>query len=90
MSVRILRRLDDPSGTVVRAKAEAKKFGSTWEGDGERGTYRLRTPLGGIEGHYFVTDSVVTFVVEKKPMVVPLALIERVLDEFLGPGGRRV
>lgn len=90
MSVRIVRRLDDPSATVVRAKAEAQKFGSTWDGDGERGRYLLRTPLGSLEGHYSVTDNVVTFVVERKPMVIPQSLIERILDEFLGPSGRRV
>jgi hypothetical protein len=83
---RIERGLDDfgeVSDTLARAKAEAAKFGSVFTGDVERGEYALRTPLGAIEGTYAVTDSTVCFLVERKPALVPCALIERVLDQFL-------
>ena len=80
---RIERKLDDVDKTLERAKREAVKFGSVFEGDVEKGGYVLRTPLGTIEGSYSVTDAVVCFVVEKKPSVVPCGLIERVLDQFL-------
>jgi len=79
----IERTLTDPAGTLDRAKREAVKFGSIFRGDTERGDYILRTPLGSVEGTYTVSGSMVSFAVEKKPMVVPCALIEKILDEFL-------
>ncbi|MBN8614888.1 MAG: hypothetical protein J0L92_30090 [Deltaproteobacteria bacterium] len=82
-ALRIQRRLSDVSRTLTRAKAEAVKFRSTWNGDETGGSYVLRTPLGTLEGSYSVTGSDVVFVVEKKPRIVPDMLIERVLDEFL-------
>lgn len=85
---RIERTLEDVSETLVRAKAEAAKFGSRFTGDVEKGDYTLRTPLGTIEGTYSVRDATVCFLVEKKPGIVPCALIERVLDQFLADGKR--
>ena len=79
----IERTLTDLPGTLARAQHESVKFGSTWEGDTERGHYALRTPLGMIVGTYTVTGNVIRFLIEKKPRVVPIALIERVLDQFL-------
>lgn len=79
----IERELRDVAGTLARAKQEAVKFGSVFEGDTERGYYTLRTPLGTLEGTYTVQGRVVRFVIEKKPRIVPYALIERVLDQFL-------
>ena len=84
MSVcQIERDLRDVGHTLTRAKQEAAKFRSLFEGDEEKGHYTLRTPLGSIVGTYSVTGKRVCFVVEKKPVVVPRALIEKVLDEFL-------
>lgn len=71
------------SRTLERAKREAAKFGSRWNGDVERGDYTLRTPLGTVEGTYSVTGSTICFSIAKKPMVIPCSLIERVLDQFL-------
>ncbi len=82
-ALEIKRRLADVSRTLVRAKQEAVKFGSVWNGDEAGGSYLLRTPLGTLEGSYTVTGSDVVFVVEKKPRIVPNVLIEKVLDEFL-------
>ncbi len=85
---RIVRHLDDPGATLARAKKEAEKFRSRFDGDLEKGDYALKTPLGTIEGTYTMEGSSVCFVVEKKPTIVPGALIERVLDEFLRAGKR--
>lgn len=82
-AIRIERRLADVGRTLVRARAEAAKFRSVWNGDETGGSYVLRTPLGTLEGTYSVAGSDVVFVVEKKPRIVPNVLIERVLDEFL-------
>ena len=83
---RIERKLDDVADTLRRAKLEAAKFRSRFDGDLERGDYTLKTPVGSIEGTYSVTASTVCFLVEKKPAVVPCGLIERVLDQFLRAG----
>ncbi len=85
-AIRIERRLDDVSKTLARARQESLKFRSLWEGDEEKGHYVLRTPLGTLEGTYSVAGKVATFVVEKKPRIVPHVLIEKVLDEFLRNG----
>lgn len=83
---RIERKLGDVAATVARAKREAEKFHSRFEGDAEKGEYTLRTPLGTIEGTYSVTDSIACFLVEKKSSLIPCGLIERVLDQFLRSG----
>jgi len=80
------RKLGNVGKTLARAKREAAKFGSVFEGDEAAGHYRLRTPLGSVIGTYTVESSVCRFDVEKKPRVVPRALIERVFDEFMGWG----
>lgn len=82
----IERKLSNVAETLARAKMEAAKFGSVFEGDTERGHYTLRTPLGTLEGTYSVENSVVRFIIDKKPRVVPFALIEKVLDQFLRAG----
>lgn len=84
----IERTLGDVGATLVRAKREADKFGSVWDGDVERGAYVLRTPLGTVEGTYTVSpERRILFLVEKKPGIVPCALIERILDQFLRASG---
>lgn len=83
---RIERRLSEVPLTLARAKREAEKFHSRWDGDEAGGDYTLRTPLGTIEGTYTLRDSVVVFSIAKKPAIIPCGLIERVLDQFLRSG----
>ena len=66
-----------------RAKRESAKWGSTFEGDLQRGAFRMKTPLGPVEGTYVAQERVIAFTIERKPRLVPCALIERILDEFL-------
>ncbi len=84
--LRIERELVDIGETLARAKAESRKFRSDWNGDAEQGNYVLRTPLGTIAGTYSVEARTVCFLVKRKPWIIPGALIERVLDEFLRAG----
>jgi len=79
----IERDLTDVDKTLERAKREAAKFGSLWEGDTERGRYDLRTPLGHLAGTYVVAGKRVRFEIERKPAIVPRGMIERILDAFL-------
>lgn len=83
---RIERNLVDVGDTLRRAKLEAEKFKSRFDGDVEKGDYTLRTPVGTIEGTYSVTGNTVCFLIEDKPRIVPCGLIERVLDQFLRAG----
>jgi hypothetical protein len=82
----IERNVTDLAATLARARREAQKFRSRWEGDEKSGDYTLRTPLGTIEGRYAVSDGKVRFTIDEKPRLVPCALIERVLDQFLRAG----
>lgn len=83
---RVERHLGDVARTLARGRREAEKFYSRWDGDETGGDYTLRTPLGTIEGTYTVKDSVGVFLIEKKPALIPCALIERVFDQFLKDG----
>lgn len=85
-SLRIRRPLPNAEHTLARAKREAEKFRSRFDGDANIGSYTLRTPLGTLEGDYTVTLGVIEFVIHKKPMVVPAMLIEKILDQFLQSG----
>jgi hypothetical protein len=81
---RIERTIANVGQALNRAKTETLARGGSFEGDLERGTYVMRTPLGPIEGTYSATGSSVAFVVTRKPALVPCALIARVIDQFLG------
>jgi hypothetical protein len=83
---RIERDLGNVAATLARGRREAEKFRSRWDGDEKGGDYTLRTPFGWIEGTYTVTGTVGVFVIEKKPSLLPCALIERVFDQFLRSG----
>lgn len=81
---RVVRQLPDVPGLLDRARKECEKFYSTWDGDERSGRYALRTPVGTIHGVYTIDPSGhAVFDIEKKPTLLPMAVIERVLDEFL-------
>jgi len=73
----------DVKGSLAHAKAETLKRGGSWEGDMTSGRYLMRTPLGAIEGTYAMSHGKVRFVVERKPALVPCALISAVIDQFI-------
>lgn len=82
--IRVERTLKDVPGLLARARKECEKFYSTWEGDDRSGRYALRTPVGTIHGVYTIDEQGhARFDIEKKPALLPMAVIERVLDEFL-------
>jgi hypothetical protein len=82
--IRVERKLNDVPGLLARARKECEKFYSTWEGDDRSGRYALRTPVGTIHGVYTIDEQGnARFDIEKKPTLLPMAVIERVLDEFL-------
>jgi hypothetical protein len=80
---RIERTLANVSDALQRARQETLARGGAFDGDLASGRYTIRTPLGAVEGTYAAEGTRVLFVIEKKPALVPCALIERVIDEFL-------
>ncbi len=79
----IVRTVRDGEAALALAKRETEARGGTFEGTLERGRYVMKTPLGPVEGTYEAKGNEVRFLVEKKPMVVPCALIGTILDQFL-------
>lgn len=81
---RIERQLRDVPGLLARAHEECRKFRSKWEGDERGGRYQLLTPVGYIHGSYTIDpEGRACFDIEKKPALLPVAVIENVLDRFL-------
>lgn len=73
----------DAEGALDRAKAETIRRGGTWEGDLAYGRYVMRTPFGALEGSYAVANESVRFVIDRKPALVPCALIAKIIDQFI-------
>ncbi len=80
---RMERTIANMSEALHRAKEGTRARGGTFEGDGTAGHFVMKTPLGVVAGSYSVTGTSVLFLVERKPTLVPCALIEQVLDQFL-------
>ncbi len=82
-SMRLERRVADLPAALERAQRETRARGGVFEGDLELGRFMMRTPLGPVEGRYTSEGTRVCFVIDRKPALLPQALIARVLDEFL-------
>ncbi len=79
----IERVFTDLGAALQHAKTETLARGGTWEGDLKSGSYKMRTPLGPIEGSYTVLRKTVRFTIQHKPMLVPCSLIARIIDQFI-------
>ena len=79
------RTVPDPATALARAQRETRARGGVFEGDTTAGHFLMKTPLGPIEGTYTGAGTALCFIVTRKPMLVPHALIARVVDEFLKP-----
>ncbi len=79
------RPVADAKKALDHAKAETIRRGGTWEGDLDRGQYNMRTPFGSLEGTYQVVQDKVIFAIQKKPALVPCALIATIIDQFIKP-----
>lgn len=79
------RYVVDAKDAFDHAKAETIRRGGTWEGDFDHGRYDMRTPFGSIEGTYQVIHDKVLFAIQRKPALVPCALISTIIDQFIKP-----
>lgn len=77
----------DVSGTPEVIVDKAQKMiidaGGSFSGDTAEGNYKVKLPVGSVEGKYTVSGSKIGFEITKKPMLVPCSAIESFLRDRL-------
>ena len=63
------------------AKEMVEKVNGSFDGNENFGNYKLKLPVGQIEGRYTVNGQTITFEITRKPMLVPCVVIEGFLRE---------
>lgn len=66
---------------VGKARSMIENAGGSFSGDASQGDYRLKLPIGSVEGTYTILGSSIRFDITKKPMLVPCGTIESFLRE---------
>jgi hypothetical protein len=74
---------DDPAVLIAKARTALASIGGKLEGDAVAGTVSGDTAFGSIEGTYSVVGRAVSFVITKKPVLVPCAMIESQLRQLV-------
>lgn len=69
----------DPQAAVAKFKATAEKHSINFTGDYPAGQFKVM----GVEGHYEISESVLTLTIKKKPALIPWTLIESKVKDFL-------
>lgn len=72
-----------PFALIVRSRSPIEASGGSVEGDAERGTIRVPTPVGEIVGDYTIAGDTIAFHITQKPFFVPCVAIEARVDRFL-------
>lgn len=68
---------------VARARKMVEDAGGSLTGDDNQGSYKLKLPVGSVEGSYTVAGTALRFEITKKPMLVPCSAIEGFLRDRL-------
>jgi len=63
----------------------AKIDNATFDGSESNGTFSFLSPLGTVKASYTILDSIATFNVQEKPLLVPCSMIETKLFQLLNP-----
>ncbi len=77
---------DDVEAVIYKAKGIADKYGATFEGDTETGSFNS----SGVEGNYKITrnaedtKNIINIQITKKPIVIPWQLVNATLSSFFG------
>ena len=74
---------DDPAVLIAKERTALASIGGKLEGDAVAGTVSGDTAFGSIEGSYSVVGRAVSFVITKKPVLVPCAMIESQLRQLV-------
>lgn len=62
-----------------RAKQEIERAGGSFDGDGSRGSFQVKTAFGTIEGSYQIAGQEISMVIAKKPFLISCSRIEKEL-----------
>jgi len=73
----------DPADLIAKARNAIKGIGGTLTGDDQSGKVEADSPFGRIEGTYSVSGKAVSFVISKKPALVPCSMIESQLRQLV-------
>ena len=68
---------------VQRAQKMVEDAGGEFAGNTDGGNYKLKLPVGSVEGNYVIEGGHVRFDITKKPMLVPCSAIESFLRDKL-------
>lgn len=79
------RTVANTKKALDHAKAETTRRGGTWEEDFDQGRYVMQTPFGELMGTYHVVQNKVLFSIQRKPALLPCALIATIIDQFIKP-----
>ncbi len=64
---------------ITRAKQEIENSGGTFAGDASYGIFKVKTPVGTIEGSYSMAVTDISIAITKKPFLVSCRKIEKEL-----------
>ena len=73
----------DINALVSMGLKEAKHYDGTFEGDSETGKFNFRALGGQFVGYYTVNNDIIEIVFNKKPLFVPINLIESFLKIYI-------
>jgi hypothetical protein len=73
----------DADGLTNRAKREIERVGGALTGDSTQGNFHAKTPIGSIQGNYFINGQVITLAITKKPFLLSCKKIEKELTEVM-------
>jgi hypothetical protein len=78
------RQLSGPAADVLaKGRQSIEAHGGSLDGDTQRGTIRLPTPVGEVAGDYTISGTTIAFHVTVKPFFVPCFTIEATVDRYL-------
>jgi len=73
----------DAESLTLRAKAAIERAGGSFTGNVTQGNFRAKTPLGSIHGTYQVAGEQVILAINKKPLFLTCARIEKELSQVM-------
>lgn len=68
----------------IHASEKIKKWGGSFEGDAQRGSFSLPIIVGTLRGHYEVTGGLIHVHITDKPMLLSCERIRKEMAAFIG------
>ena len=70
---------------VAKAKTAVEDAGGTFNGDTEKGEFKVPTPFGPVAGTYRIAASKVYIQITEKPLLLPCWVIENFVRQWIPP-----